>query len=424
MDNILKTALQILSTSNILEEREFAIQTIKMRKEQLINTKHKYQITQNVNTLYWSSYVPIEGSKKRKLIKKKARADLIDALYAFYYPEAISNTIASLYPRWFKHKETITNRSTTTYRIDKYWHRYYLGDEVSAQMIHREISSLTKLELLEWMCHLIKTYKMKRKEYTNMSIIVRSIFQYAIDLNMLDKNEFANVSLPRSLFVRDVKKESSTQVFIQSEQARLCRAAIEQYHEHHLHNVYLLSVPFIFLTGLRLGELIALSWSDIRDDYISVNKSLMRDVKRDEDGWLPATYSIQDSLKKNAKPRKVYLTDGTRELLSHIRKHYETTGERPTYVFEKDGKTATEGALGSMWVRLCNNINILPRSPHKGRKTFVSILIDSNLPINYIRELVGHESEETTYKSYCYTRDEESDLKRKTNEALSLFPIL
>jgi integrase len=41
---------------------------------------------------------------------------------------------------------------------------------------------------------------------------------------------------------------------------------------------------------------------------------------------------------------------------------------------------------------------------HKARKTYISTLIDAGVNINTIRSLAGHESEETTYKNYCFDR--------------------
>ena len=42
---------------------------------------------------------------------------------------------------------------------------------------------------------------------------------------------------------------------------------------------------------------------------------------------------------------------------------------------------------------------------HKIRKTYISTLIDNeNININYIRQMVGHADERTTYGCYCFNR--------------------
>lgn len=388
-----------------------------MNKEKRVLQKHKYAITQHPTTGYWQTYITLETGK-RKLCRKKDKVALYDDLFDFYFPAPITTTIQTLYPIWLLHKEKVTARSTTIYRIDKDWCRFYSNDPVSAKMISKDISSLGKDEILEWMCYLIDKYDMTQKAYNNMSIIPRAIFTYAYDNDLLDVNTFAKVKIPSPLFRRTFKPESETQVFTREEQINLCDTAINEYYCGH-HNIYLFHVPLIFLTGLRIGEVIALKWTDIKNDHLLIHNSLMRDLERTEDGWCTATYNVHDSLKKNAPPRKVPLTQETKNLLEEIKKHYMRLGDTPTYIFEKNGKLASEGALGEMWKRLCRKIKILPRSPHKGRKTFISTLIDYRLPIHFVSKVSGHADEQTTLKHYCYDLQTQDELMEKMSQALT-----
>ena len=68
--------------------------------------------------------------------------------------------------------------------------------------------------------------------------------------------------------------------------------------------------------------------------------------------------------------------------------------------------------------KYCNHLNIKYRSPHKIRKTYISALIDAGVNIDTIRRLVGHTDERTTYKSYCYDRKEDKEIKEQLNDAL------
>ena len=413
MTNLLKN----FEDCNTLETKRYLLREIHMNKETCVNLKHNHAVTHMANTGYWQTYITLD-SGKRKLIRKKRRDDLYDALCDFYFPAPKTSTMQALYPIWLKHKEKVTPSSNSIYRIDKDWIRFFLNDPISAEMIAKDIASLKKNDIYEWMVYLIQTYKMKKKGYNNMSIIPRSIFAYAYDNDMLDTNNFTKVKIPSYLFERDNKPDSSTQVFTNDEQLRLCKIALEEYYIKK--NVYLLNVPLVFFTGLRVGELIALKWSDITADEISVSRSVKRDLVRTEDGWLPATYNVHDSLKKNAPPRQFPITSNTKELLNLIKLHYTERGENPTYVFEKEGRLAVASTLNSMWNRLCIYIDILPRSPHKGRKTLVTTLIDNQLPLHYICEIIGHEDAKTTYESYYFNRHEKEELKKKTEQALDL----
>ena len=54
---------------------------------------------------------------------------------------------------------------------------------------------------------------------------------------------------------------------------------------------------------------------------------------------------------------------------------------------------------------LCDELEIPRKGSHKIRKTFATQLVTSGMPINTARELLGHESEITTLRNYCFDRN-------------------
>ncbi|QHQ62936.1 tyrosine-type recombinase/integrase [Anaerocolumna sedimenticola] len=116
-------------------------------------------------------------------------------------------------------------------------------------------------------------------------------------------------------------------------------------------------------------------------------------------------YQVVEHTKTLAGTRKVYLTTKARELLDTLQKASINTGFVDNdYIFVNEKGRIHVRALDYRLRKYCSNLNIPEKSMHKIRKTFISTLIDNNVNINYIRETVGHESEETTYKSYCFNR--------------------
>ena len=56
---------------------------------------------------------------------------------------------------------------------------------------------------------------------------------------------------------------------------------------------------------------------------------------------------------------------------------------------------------------------------HKIRKTYISTLIDNeNININYIRQMVGHADERTTYSNYCFNRKPKDMTENEMEKAL------
>ena len=88
------------------------------------------------------------------------------------------------------------------------------------------------------------------------------------------------------------------------------------------------------------------------------------------------------------------------------------------YLFVVDGKRIYDTAIRWRVQKYCKKANIVYRSPHKIRKTWISKLIDAKVNINTIRELAGHEDERTTYKNYCYDRKTEKQRQEQMEEAL------
>ena len=70
--------------------------------------------------------------------------------------------------------------------------------------------------------------------------------------------------------------------------------------------------------------------------------------------------------------------------------------------------------------RYCKRLDILYRSSHKSRKTYISSLIDAGININSVRSYAGHADERTTYSCYCYDRTPERFKKEQLERALSL----
>lgn len=409
--------LKLYSCATTIEEQECVLKIINMKKRNKLTEVHNFKIWQGSNAK-WYTYIYDTEEKKRKLIKKATEEKLYNYLLEIYFPPPKIWTIRELYTNWRKYKEQIVNSSNTIYRIDKDWERFYINNDLSTDIIDRDITTLKPLELEGWMCSLIKSHSLTKKAFYNMSIIPRSIFNFAVEQEILLTDNYAKIKINSSLFRKTRKPESNTQVFTQNEQTKLIEIALKQYRERKEHNIYLYTVPLAFFTGLRIGELLALQWCDIEKNYLHVHQSLKKERTYEDDCWIESHYEVKDSLKQNANERSVLLTPLALSVLSEIRQHYVRNNETPTYIFEKNGTLAAPGSIYNTWVRLCKKINIKPRSPHKARKSFISTLIANDLPLNYIREISGHEDEQTTLRHYCYTLDSDDLIQEKMINAL------
>jgi integrase len=63
--------------------------------------------------------------------------------------------------------------------------------------------------------------------------------------------------------------------------------------------------------------------------------------------------------------------------------------------------------------RICKQLDILKRSTHKIRKTYISTLLNNRVDADFVREQVGHRDLKTTFDSYTYsTTRKEKNLEK------------
>ena len=162
-----------------------------------------------------------------------------------------------------------------------------------------------------------------------------------------------------------------------------------------------LAVKLNFLLGLRVGELVALKW----DDYININHlHIIREEVRNQ---VTKQYEVVEHTKTN-RDRFVVLVPKAINILQKI----ERTGD---YIFMRDGERLTSRQIAYVLEKYAERQGLSTKSTHKMRKTFASNLNASGVPLDCIRELLGHSNLNTTL-GYIYnplTEKETYDLISK-----------
>ncbi len=69
--------------------------------------------------------------------------------------------------------------------------------------------------------------------------------------------------------------------------------------------------------------------------------------------------------------------------------------------------------------RLCKELEITKRSPHKWRKTYISNLLNKGIDPDFVWEQVGHKDLRTTYSSYTYSTTKHEEQLKSLEDTLS-----
>ncbi len=167
-----------------------------------------------------------------------------------------------------------------------------------------------------------------------------------------------------------------------------------------LDTVYL-AVKLNFLLGLRVGELVALRW----EDYCDINH--LHIVREEVRNQVTNKYEVVEHTKTN-RDRFVVLVPKAINILQKM----EHTGD---YIFMRDGNRITARMVAYVLEKYAERQGLAIKSTHKMRKTFASNLNANGVPLDCIRELLGHSNLNTTL-GYIYnplTEKETYDLISK-----------
>lgn len=405
-----------------------ALEALEMKKKEQIVTNHPFAIYQSKDGR-WSTYVTEEGYKNhRKLIRKTSYEKLCDAIYEHHLKNELKTKKASegamsfkdFFNIWIKHKAHYTARGTTLRRIYTDFNKYYVEAAVSQPYVNRSINSFKHLELEEWMHDLCLTYKMTKTQYFNMSIIPRQMFAYAKEKGILEQNPFAEVKVSSTLFKRTKKPADETQVYYDDEREKIVDLCIEEFKS--TGNTIFLVLPFLFQTGLRIGEVLALEFSDIdeKKHHAYIHQMQGRNYEIRDDKIVSTGHTILDMIKQNAEPRSVYLPPKALEYISWLKENYKTNNITTKFLFAKtDGNYIYTDVVAKHIARLCKRVGIIQKSAHKSRKTYISKLLDQGVSLNYIRAQVGHSDERTTLSNYSFNSTREKETEEKVAAILN-----
>ena len=253
---------------------------------------------------------------------------------------------------------------------------------------------------------MIKENDLTKKAYYNMSMILRQCIDYAVENDYLKSNEFAKVKINSKLFRRTKKKNGDTQVYTEDEESSLIEDMIRRFNNNPKSTAPL-AVMFMFETGLRIGETCALQFDDIDGDYISIQRQEVREFEWvDEYTMKFKCFKVVEYTKSEDGYRDVYLTETAKKIIDickmvNEKSHYKN---KKGYIFCNKGNNVNHYSIQAMIKRGCEHLEMMVKTAHKIRKTYISTLIDSGLNIDEIRRTVGHSDERTTYGNYCFNR--------------------
>lgn len=351
------------------------------KREQILKL-HPYAITPPATESgRWQTCYKDEAGK-RKNIKAQTKEELLDKLIPIYLSNSHIDNLkfCGLYEEWLAYKATVTNSPNTIKRHKQHYRKYF-----EPSCLHNmKIKKIDEI-ILEQECNrIVKEYNLTRKEWCNAKTILNGMYEYAVRKKYLAENPMSKVQILVK-FKQIVRKTGKTETYNSEELAELNSFLDRMYEE--TQDASFLAVKVNFLLGLRVGELVALKWCDLCD---SSHLHIVREEVRDQ---TDNSYKVVEHTKTN-RDRFVVIVPKALDILNRIEKQGE-------YIFMRDGERITAIRISTILRKYANYQGVHIKSSHKIRKTYASNLNACGVPLDCIREMLGHSNLNTTL-GYIY----------------------
>ena len=279
---------------------------------------------------------------------------------------------------WFETKKYEIQKTTHSKYCILY--RSYIQPEFGSD----HLSDITR-ERVQSFINTLAEHPYKQETIKATKALLSSMLKLAVADDYIYKNPCDVVKLPK---VSKKKKRPATQ----SEYMRL----LEVSKDHRLW----IAIPFLFRTGVRRGELLALTWEDIdfKRRLIHINKEYTV-----ENGSGKAF--LRDTTKTLAGIRDIPIFPDLYRALKRYREH-EGKGTRYVLSQLRDDKMVHPQVFYRLFKDWVYDADVSDDiTPHSARHYFAVTLLKAGVSPEVVRKLLGHSDLSTTLDVYCYDNE-------------------
>lgn len=284
---------------------------------------HKFKIWQG-NNGFWYTYLPDDTKPNgRRLIKKKTEDKIHISLIEFYDSEKQKNiiTFRDCFLSYRELKSEIVS-SNTLNKYDSDYKRFFEETWLESYDIKKIVGD--KLEV--FVIKRIKELSLNQKAAKAMIGYIKCVFTHAMINEKIFKNPCDFLKNNSSYFrYCSVKIINAEDRIASIEEISVIMEQINKDHIYKPNYIPSYAVEFAILTGMRVGEIAALSWDSVKEDIIIVNKEEIYD--RENNVYYIANYT------KNRKPRFIPITSNIKDLLKRIENVEKMFGYFGSYIF-------------------------------------------------------------------------------------------
>ena len=251
-------------------------------------------------------------------------------------------------------------------------------------------------------------YKKTQKSLINL------FFKYSLKLGYIEQNPIEKVEIPKQRKdIENIQKKRTK--FLSIEEMKILKQSFGNSPQEIRMN-YL--IEFMYLTGLRIGEALALMWENINLENKIINVKYTLDTN---------SASIKEFKLNSPKTidsyRLVSISVRCIEILLNMKKlNVKSKKVNKSFIFlSETDSLINPNSLNIYLKKIARKACFENKKPeifssHMLRHSHVSLLTELGVPIKVIMERVGHRDEKTTLQIYTHvTKKMENDVVEKLN---------
>jgi integrase len=333
------------------------------------------------------------GKRTRRTVYGETRAEVVEKLAvlrgsidAHKLKPSLRTTVGQFIEKWLKDfkRPTVTPRTYEWYmNVNK-----NISDEIKDTLLHKANAYQIQTML----------NAMKNEGYSVRTIkaaydLLNQAFKAAVEFHMIGENPMDKVKVQR-------KETKRKQKALDAETRKKAMEVIDG------NEVYKPIVYTMIGMGLRIGETIALKWSDVdfKNNTLSVNKAAKATPEVNDNGEITGRSMEISGTKTVCSVRTLPMPEVVREALKEWQKVYFQrfkASETDNLVFpNKDGKLRSYSGFRRQFGRFLNEKGLENITFHQFRHTFATMMLERGVNPRVVQEFLGHKDISTTLGIY------------------------
>ena len=381
--------LKFAAKSGILDMRVIAEEAAMRKKELLLQDKHTSKLFKGSDGR-WKTRVPTTDGHT-KLVARKDKGELLDYLVDFYdaEEEAVRNTFQKVFAK-FRDFKSINVSPNTIYKYDADYKRFFSNTEFE----RKDIQAIDEEELVRFIVGRTKALQLNKRAYEALWSYLNGTFKYAKKKRYIDENPMD--FMERRDYSRHCveKRVDPRKRIISEDEMTKLKKQIQESKDKKPSYIPTYALDLARLTGMRVGELAALTWDavDFDEGVITVEQAEVYDQ---------ATHEYHISKTKNGSIRAVPITPEIRQLLETVREVEKGQGYLCEWVFANGRGRINKNAITKCAVTKSHQAQVDVKSVHCYRRTVNSRLKSVGVSTTTAASILGH-TEEVNDNYYTY----------------------